>query len=266
MNSTPLLASGPIGVFDSGLGGLSVLRALKARLPAENFLYFADSGHAPYGERAEHFVLARAISVSEALVAQGCKALVVACNTATAAAIRALRQRWPMLPLVGVEPALKPAVGLSQTRHIAVLATRGTLQSEKFQTLVAQLPQDLTIKIQPCDGLADAIENFEANKIRELGAHYLSACGPLGHGPGEVDTVVLGCTHYPLILDVFEQQAPGIRFLDTGEAVARQTERLLNQQQLLWNGPPAQAPNGHTTWLSSGDPGQLSRAVAHWGL
>jgi glutamate racemase len=262
VHATPSLAAGPIGVFDSGLGGLSVLRALKLRLPAENFLYFADSGHAPYGERANEFVQARALSISESLVSQGAKILVVACNTATAAAIKALRQRWPQLPLVGVEPALKPAFQLSQTRHIAVLATRGTLQSLKFQALLAQQPPDLVLKTQACDGLADAIENFDTQKIEQLSAHYLKACGPLGQAPNEVDTVVLGCTHYPLILDTWQQQAQGVHFLDTGDAVARQTKRLLQEQGLL--NPSRQ--NGLTTWLSSGEPDQLARAVAHWGI
>jgi len=262
------MTNAPIGVFDSGLGGLSILQALKKRLPAEHFVYFADSGHAPYGERDDPFVLSRALTISELLVAQGCKALVVACNTATAAGISTLRGRWPQLPLVGVEPALKPAVALSQTGHIAVLATRGTLQSQKFETLVAQLPplpSGAVVKTQACDGLADAIENFDNPKIEALIAHYLQACGPLGQGVGQVDTVVLGCTHYPLVLGIFKRLAPNIQFLDTGEAVARQTERLLREQKLLKPTNPAFEP-GSTTWLSSGDPELLARAVAQWKI
>ncbi len=264
------MTNAPIGVFDSGLGGLSILQALKKRLPAEHFVYFADSGHAPYGERDDPFVLSRALNISELLVAQGCKALVVACNTATAAGISALRGRWPHLPLVGVEPALKPAVALSQTGHVAVLATRGTLQSQKFETLVAQLPplpdgEGAVLKTQACDGLADAIENFDHPKIEALIAQYLQACGPLGQGVGQVDTVVLGCTHYPLVFDIFKRLAPNIQFLDTGEAVARQTERLLSEQKLLKPTNEGFEP-GPTTWLGSGDPELLARAVAQWKI
>ena len=127
----------PIGIFDSGIGGLSVLKALRAELPCEDFIYIADSGHAPYGERDDAHVVARSLAISKYLVKQNIKALVVACNTATAAAIDQLRATYPTLPIVGVEPALKPAVQLSQTKHIGVMATRSTLASARFAALLA---------------------------------------------------------------------------------------------------------------------------------
>ncbi|MCJ7798723.1 MAG: aspartate/glutamate racemase family protein, partial [Polaromonas sp.] len=147
-----------IGVFDSGIGGLSVLKALRAELPHEHFIYIADSGHAPYGERDEAHVLARSRAIVQYLVGQDVKALVMACNTATAAAIHLLRAEHPGLTLIGVEPALKPAMALSRTGRIGVMATRGTLSSAKFTALLAAQAGQADFMLQPCDGLADAIE------------------------------------------------------------------------------------------------------------
>ena len=149
----------PIGVFDSGVGGLSVLRALRQALPREKFVYVSDAGHAPYGERDVAHVLARSVAVGGYLVqSHQVKALVVACNTATAAAIAALRARYPDLPIVGVEPALKPAAARSRTAVVGVLATRSTLASEKFQALLQAQPAQVRFVLQACDGLAAAIE------------------------------------------------------------------------------------------------------------
>ena len=148
-----------IGVFDSGIGGLSVLQALRAELPHEHFIYIADSGHAPYGERDVAHVLARSRAIVQYLLSQNVKALVIACNTATAAAIQLLRAEHPGLVLIGVEPALKPAVALSKTGRIGVMATRSLLSSAKFQALLASQAGHATFVLQPCDGLADAIEH-----------------------------------------------------------------------------------------------------------
>ena len=148
----------PIGVFDSGIGGLSVLKALRAALPHEDFIYLADNGHAPYGERDTAHVLARSRAVTQYLVGRNIKALVVACNTATASSIDRLRTVYPHLPIVGVEPALKPAVALSKTGRIGVMATRSTLASARFQALLAAQAGVAEFVLQPCDGLADAIE------------------------------------------------------------------------------------------------------------
>ncbi|MFT4268791.1 MAG: glutamate racemase [Xenophilus sp.] len=236
-------ARAPIGVFDSGVGGLSVLQALREALPHERFVYHADSAHAPYGERGDAYVLARSRAVAQALIgAHGAKALVVACNTATAAAIHALRAAWPGLPVVGLEPALKPAVAASRTGRIAVLATRGTLASAKFLRLREAVAPQAQVVAVPCDGLADAIERADAGETEALCARYMRAAGPFGPQAGETDTVVLGCTHYPFALDALRRHAPApVRFLDTGRPVATRTRQLLAGAGLL---APADAGGG----------------------
>ena len=219
----------PIGVFDSGIGGLSILKALRAELPNESFVYIADSGNAPYGEKGDAFVIDRSRALTQALIDQhGIKALVVACNTATAAAAKVLRAEFPDLPLVGVEPALKPAVQLSKTRKIGVMATRGTLESAKFAALKASLADQAEFIVQPCDGLAAAIEREDTPKIIALCAIYTPALGQFGTKNGQIDTLVLGCTHYPFIhTHLRALTGADVQFIDTGEPVARQTRRLL---------------------------------------
>jgi glutamate racemase len=226
------LKNAPIGVFDSGIGGLSILKALRAELPHESFVYIADSGNAPYGEKGDDFVIARSRALTSALIDQDghykVKALVVACNTATAAAVKLLRSEYPHLPLVGVEPALKPAVQLSQTKRIAVMATRGTLESAKFAALKASFADQAEFIIQPCDGLAAAIESQNTPKIIALLATYTPAIGIFGTQNGQIDTLVLGCTHYPFISDLLRvHTGPDVHYIDTGAPVARQTRRLL---------------------------------------
>jgi glutamate racemase len=219
----------PIGVFDSGIGGLSILKALRAELPHESFVYIADSGNAPYGEKGDAFVIERSHALTRTLLNDySVKALVVACNTATAAAAKLLRADFPDLPLVGVEPALKPAVQLSQTRKIGVMATRGTLESTKFAALKASLADQAEFIIQPCDGLAAAIEMQDTSKIIALLAAYTPAIGKFGTKNGQIDTLVLGCTHYPFINDLLRvHTGANVTYIDTGEPVARQTRRLL---------------------------------------
>ena len=219
----------PIGVFDSGIGGLSILKALRAELPHESFVYIADSCNAPYGEKGDAFVIARSRALTRTLLDDyGVKALVVACNTATAAAVKLLRAEFPELPLVGVEPALKPAVQLSQTRKIGVIATRGTLESAKFAALKTSLADQAEFIIQPCDGLAAAIEAQNTPKIIALLAIYTPAIGIFGTKNGQIDTLVLGCTHYPFISDLLRiHTGADVQYIDTGIPVARQTHRLL---------------------------------------
>lgn len=226
----------PIGVFDSGVGGLSVLRALRAELPLERFVYIADSGHAPYGERDDTHVRARSQAIANYLVRQhSIKALVVACNTATAASIGALRQHYADLPIIGIEPALKPAAAASRTHVIGVMATRGTLNSEKFQSLLASLHGQATFVLQPCDGLANAIERDDAIKIEAACARYTSAMGTFGSNFGNMDMLVLGCTHYPFADVVLKALVGnGIAFWEGGVPVARQTRRLLAQAGQLY--------------------------------
>ena len=152
-----------VGVFDSGIGGLSILQALRAELPQSRFIYIADSGHAPYGERSDAHVMARSRAIVAELLSRQVQALVIACNTATAVAIEKLRVDHPALPIIGVEPALKPALALSQTRRIGVMATRSTLASAKFKSLLASLADQAEFVMQPCAGLADAIERSSGN-------------------------------------------------------------------------------------------------------
>lgn len=235
-------ASSPIGVFDSGVGGLSVLRALLAALPHERFVYLADSAHAPYGERGDAYVSARTHAIADYLCAEhDIKALVVACNTATAAAIHEVRSSRPDLPLVGLEPAIKPALAATRTGHIGVIGTRGTLTSAKFARLMASVAEQAHFVIQPCDGLAHAIERsvsrpgtvtgspVEATETGRLCKTYLEAMGAFGTAPGQIDTLVLGCTHYVFVTDELRAiTGPDVRFIETGEPVARQTQRLLH--------------------------------------
>ncbi|MGV8803326.1 MAG: glutamate racemase [Polaromonas sp.] len=259
-----------IGVFDSGIGGLSVLKALRAAMPQENFIYIADSGHAPYGERDEAHVLARSRTIAHYLVGQNVKALVMACNTATAAAVKLLRSEHPGLVLIGVEPALKPAVALSATGRIGVMATRGTLASEKFRALLAAqtMPSShARFVLQPCDGLADAIERSaetgDTSKTIALCAQYTSAMGQFGTQPGEIDTLVLGCTHYPFAGKVLRALlGPNVRIVDNGEAVARQTQRLTQQNPIA----PAEGSMGmgQVDLFSTGQPQALEAAANRW--
>jgi glutamate racemase len=251
----------PIGVFDSGVGGLSILRALRAELPQEDFVYFSDAGHAPYGEKDEDFVSGRSLAIAVDLLEQHrIKGLVVACNTATAAAVHLLRARHTQLPVVGVEPALKPAAALTRTGHVAVLATRGTLASAKFKALQQSLKDEAEFVLVPCDGLAAAIEADDQARIQELCRRYTKEVCCFGTGPGEIDTLVLGCTHYPFAAGIFRALlGPEIQLVETGEPVARQTRRLLEAQGLL-----NPAGDGKVRWQTTGDPQALKTAASRW--
>lgn len=260
-------ADRPIGVFDSGVGGLSVLRALHAQLPLENFVYVADSGHAPYGERDDTHVLQRAFSITRYLRdVHAVKALVVACNTATAAAIRQLREAYPDLPIIGIEPALKPAVAQSKTGVIGVMATRGTIGSEKFRTLLSSLQGQATFHVQACDGLADAIEQALATKIIAISATCTGAMGRFGTKEGDIDTLVLGCTHYPFAsAELQKLLGQDISLLEGGAPVARQTRRLLEQSALLHSEPKFTVrAASSTTYLSTGSKESLEFALQRW--
>jgi len=212
-----------IGIFDSGVGGLSVMQAIRARLPHAELLYAADTAYAPYGDRSEEFLCDRSERIARFLCNQGAQMIVVACNTATAAAVAALRTASPTLPLVGVEPGVKPAVALSSARRIGVLATTRTLASEKFRRLAEAHADGATLVLQPCPGLADAIEAADArgSGLDVLVERY---CAPLRDAG--VDVAVLGCTHYVFARDLFERALPGVRLVDTADAVARQTARF----------------------------------------
>ena len=267
------LSSSPIGVFDSGIGGLSVLRALRAELPHERFVYLADSAHAPYGERGDAYVGARTHAITQYLRDRHhIKALVVACNTATAAAIHEVRSSHADLPLVGLEPAIKPALAATRTGRVGVIGTRGTLTSAKFARLLASLDGQARFVVQPCDGLAHAIERSvalppggPASTATETGAlceRYVHAMGAFGTAPGQIDTLVLGCTHYIFVADELRALVgPEVRFIETGEPVARQTRRLLETAGLL--GGPDSVP-GSIRLLTTGPVAMLQAAAQRW--
>lgn len=253
----------PIGVFDSGVGGLSVLRSLLGTLPGESFVYLADSGHAPYGERDDAHVLSRAQIITEHLTQRhGIKALVVACNTATAAAIQTLRERWPDLLIVGMEPPLKPATAVTRTGVVGVVATRGTLDSEKFAGLLARTSTGTRFILQACDGLADAIERHDAPKIKALCTQYTGAMGSFGSSAGDMDVLVLGCTHYPFAAQFLRAcVGSNVILLDAGEPVARRAQQLLAESHLYH--PDSPAPD-QLTCITTGDPDSLRAALARW--
>ena len=257
----------PIGVFDSGIGGLSVLKALRAAMPHEDFIYLADNGHAPYGERDTAHVLARSRAVTQYLVGQNIKALVVACNTATASSIDQLRTEHPHLPIIGVEPALKPAVALSKTGRIGVMATRSTLASARFHALLAAQTGLAEFVLQPCDGLADAIERgaskIDATKIIAACARNTGAMGLFGTQPGHIDTLVLGCTHYPFVIEHLQELVGAdVTLVENGDAVARQTLRLLHAAA----GSTGQAVTGpgRVSLITTGDAHTLKAAAGRW--
>lgn len=247
----------PIGVFDSGLGGLTVLRALRARLPAEDFLYFSDARFLPYGDRSQSFLKERGVVIAEALAARGAKALVIACNTATAAAAEAIRAATS-LPVVALEPGVKPAAALTKSGTIGVMATTRTLESERFRRLVDNHANHVKVIARACPGLADAIE-IHGPGSGEVARHLDACVAPLA--AAGADVVVLGCTHYPWVADAIAARLPaGTRVVDTGEAVARQLERLLAAGQLLGGG------TGRLAVATSGSPAAVRETVLRlWG-
>jgi glutamate racemase len=221
---TPAASAVRIGVFDSGLGGLSVLRAIRQRLPAAQLLYVADSGHAPYGERSDDYICARSLAIAEFLYGQGAQLLVIACNTATAAAATAVRARYPNGRIVGVEPGLKPAATLTRNGRVGVMATTGTLRSARFRLLAQAHAAHLDLRLQACTGLAAAIESgqVDAPDVRERVATHCAALRAQ-----DVDTVVLGCTHYPFVAHHIQaEMGSDVRLIDTSDAVARRTVAL----------------------------------------
>jgi glutamate racemase len=220
----------PVGVFDSGVGGLSVLRALREELPGEHFLYVGDSGYAPYGDRSPDFVTERANTITNFLGQKGAKAIVVACNTATAVAVESLRARFAM-PIVAIEPAVKPAASRTRSRVVGVLATTGTLSSPNVGKLLASYGSDVEFVIQPCPGLADRVEKGElaSEDTRELVKRYLR---PILDKGGDI--VVLGCTHYPFLRPLIQELAgPGVDVIDPAMPVARELRRRLESAELM---------------------------------
>ncbi len=215
----------PIGVFDSGVGGLSVLRALRARLPAESVLYFADQGHVPYGPRPLEEVRLFSDAITRFLLRQGAKMIVVACNTASAAALHSLRQTFPDVPFVGMEPAVKPAAETTHTGVVGVLATPATFQGALYASVVERFANGVTLLPHTCPGLVGQIERGELDSPKTRAILEDALLPMLAQG---IDTVVLGCTHYPFVIPLIEQiVGDSVRVIDPAPAVARQAARLL---------------------------------------
>jgi glutamate racemase len=235
MSSSTFSNDAPVGVFDSGLGGLSILRHIRAALPHEHLIYVADTGFAPYGDKSEHVVAERSLTVARFLVERGAKAIVVACNTATVSAVKVLREHFPNMPIVGVEPGLKPAAAITRSGKVGVLATARTLEGSKFLQLRDQITEatGAAFLLQPCRGLVDRIELGDTAGTHELLVRYVTPLLEQG-----ADTLVLGCTHYPLVRATIEDViasagARDVALVDTGDAVTRQLVRLLDAGHLL---------------------------------
>lgn len=246
-----------IGVFDSGFGGLSVLDAIARSLPRADLLYLADTAHVPYGDKADDFITGRVLAIGRHLAAQGCDLIVVACNTATTAAIHALRDHLSGVPIVGVEPGVKPAAQTSQARHIAVLATEATANSKRLTHLIAAHAAHVRVDVVPCPGWATHVETLRpftgefraevADKIRPL----------LAAG---ADRIVLGCTHYAFLKPIIEPLlGPHAELVDVAEAVARQVVRLGGEHA-------AQKGKGELILQATARPQRLQIALPMLGL
>ncbi|QNH75729.1 glutamate racemase [Pseudomonas protegens] len=240
------MSEAPIAVFDSGVGGLSVLAEIQQRLPNESLLYLGDCGHIPYGEKTPEFIRQRCALMARYFRELGAKALVLACNTATVAGVADLRRDYPDWPIVGMEPAVKPAAAATRSGVVGVLATTGTLQSAKFAALLDRFAADVKVVTQPCPGLVEMIENgdLDSDALRQLLQGYVEPLLAAG-----CDTIILGCTHYPFLKPVLLQMLPAhISLIDTGGAVARQLQRLLDEGELRACGPARE-----TRFWTSGD-------------
>jgi glutamate racemase len=246
--------SAPIGVMDSGVGGLSVLAEIQRLLPNESLLYVADCGHVPYGEKSPDYIRQRCRRIAEFFQSQGAKAMVMACNTATVAAAADLRELYPDWPLVGMEPAVKPAAAATRSGVVGVLATTGTLQSAKFAALLDRFANDVQVVTQPCPGLVERIEtgDLDSPQLRQLLQGYVQPLLAAG-----CDTLILGCTHYPFLRPLLAEMVPvDVAIIDTGAAVARQLQRLLAARDLLADGPACD-----TVFWSSAEPQSLRKIL-----
>lgn len=248
----------PIGFFDSGLGGISVLQKTRRLLPGEDYLYYGDSRHAPYGVRPVEEVEALTARAVEYLLERGAKAIVLACNTATSAAAASLRRRYPEIPVIGTEPALKPAVEHHPGGRILVMATAMTLKEHKFLELWEQYRQEAEIIPVPCSGLMEFVEQGKLNgpQVEHFLADILT---PYLTSP--VDAVVLGCTHYPFLLPLIRKLVgPEAEILDGADGVARQLKRQLERLNLLWH----RGEDGHVVFCNSSEDPEILKLC--WNL
>lgn len=235
-----------IGIFDSGLGGLSVLKEIIKLLPSQKYIYYADSAHCPYGEKSRDYVVDRAFEITRTLLSEGADIIVVACNTATAAAITALRKQWPDIPFVGMEPAVKPAALHSRSKVVGVLATAGTLKGSKYLDLRDKYSDKVKVVEHVGQGFVELVEKGifegpEAEKTVRASVEPLVAAG--------ADTIVLGCTHYPFLEKLIQKAAgDGVEIINPAPAVAAQVARLLGVVD-----EPADKPAPDIKFLSSAD-------------
>jgi len=244
----------PIGLFDSGIGGTSIWKAIHNLLPGEDTVYLADSKNAPYGQKSKDEIIALSIKNTEFLLEQNAKMIVVACNTATTNAIKELRAKYD-IPLIGIEPAIKPAAHNSRTQTIGILATKGTLSSELFNKAV-EIYQDTTIIEQVGFGLVKLIEDGQINspEMTQLLHSYLE---PMIEA--NIDYLVLGCSHYPYLIPQIEKILPAhIKIIDSGEAVARQTEKLLAHYNAF-----SDKINGNAVFYTNSNPKVLAEILGN---
>jgi len=246
----------PIGMLDSGLGGLSILRQIRRQLPDEDVVFFADQAHVPYGPRPLEQVRAFSVAIARFLLEMEAKVIVVACNTASAAALRHLREVIPQVPFVGMEPAIKPAAETTRTRRVGVLATPATFQGELFASVVERFASGVRVFQQTLPGLVERIEtgDLDSPKTREILQKAITPLLEQG-----VDTLVLACTHYPFVIPQISAIAgPDVRVIDPAPAIARQAQRVLEEKGL--SAPPGRG--GKVTYISSGDAGRLATMAA----
>ncbi len=255
MSGTPS-PSQPIALYDSGVGGLSVLRAAQTALPHEHLLYFGDQANVPYGSRSLEELRAIAESSARFLLSQGAKLIVIACNTASAAALKHLRAVFPDVPFVGMEPAVKPAAEQSQTRKVGVLATPSTFHGELYASVVERFAKDVEIFQSTCPGLVKQIEKARLNTPKTRRILEEAVLPMLDAG---ADTLVMGCTHYPFVIPLIEKiAARRARVIDPSPAVARQTARVLAERSLL-NPSPEQ---GSLRFITSSEPAAFEYALS----
>ncbi len=241
----------PVGIFDSGVGGISVLRAVREQMPEESIVYLGDQIHIPYGPRPMSQIREFSEAITHFLLGQGAKIIVVACNTASAAALKYLRQKFPEIPFVGMEPAVKPAAERTQTGKVGVLATPATFQGALYASVVERFANGVVLFQSTCPGLVQQIEqgNLNGEETRKI---LLDSLLPMLEN--EIDTVVLGCTHYPFVIPLIQQiVGEGVRVIDPAPAVAKQTGRLLEARGLR----NSSAASGHLQLYTSGEPETL---------
>lgn len=250
----------PIGIFDSGIGGLTVAQAIRQALPYERLLYFGDNAHIPYGAKTNDDILDLSRGITHALLEQGCKLIVIACNTASAAALKPLRAELPNVTFVGMEPAVKPAVEHTRTGVVGVIATVATVQGEVFASIVERFAQDVTVIKQACPGLVLQIEagEFTTPKTEAMLRGWLEPMVQQG-----IDALVLGCTHYPFVLPLIERiVGSGVRVIDPAPAIARRVDHVLRGMAAFAD----KEQTGELVCFTSGEPKTFQGFLKHMGI